>query len=105
MEQLDYEIDQIERMQEIEQRLKEENGSYAMTRNQATRDAAEATKEVESTGGLQNEQSDKITDKIEITDMCAAGLHKPKMKGCDICYARRNSTPRMTERPRYSLGT
>ena len=53
MEQLDYEIDQIERMQEIEQRLKEENGSYAMTRNQATQDAAEAAKEVESAVGLQ----------------------------------------------------
>jgi hypothetical protein len=104
-------IDQIERMQEIEQRLKEENGSYAMTRSQAakkdkdgitwvdtTQGAAEAAKEVESAVGLHNWQTnempmqivdvtDGITDKIEITDMCAAELrvHKPKMKGCDIC--------------------
>jgi hypothetical protein len=52
--------------------------------------------EVESAVGLQNVQTnemstqnvditDEIKDKIEITDMCAAGLHKPKMKGCDIC--------------------
>ena len=109
MEELDYEIDQIERMQEIEQRLKEENGSDAMTRSQAakkdkdgitwmhtTQGAAEAAKEVESAVGLHNGQingmpmqivdvTDGTTDKIEITDMCAAGLHKPKMKGCDIC--------------------
>jgi hypothetical protein len=29
--------------------------------------------------------TDGITDQIEITDMCAAGFRKPKMKGCDIC--------------------
>jgi hypothetical protein len=35
IEQLDYEIDQIEQMQEMEQKLNEENGSYAMTRSEA----------------------------------------------------------------------
>ena len=35
MEQLDYEIDQIEQMQEMEQKLNEENGSYAMTHSEA----------------------------------------------------------------------
>ena len=40
IEQLDYEIDQIEQMQEMEQklnegRIREENGSYAMTRSEA----------------------------------------------------------------------
>jgi hypothetical protein len=81
MEQLDYEIDQIERMQEIEQRLKGENGSCAMTRTQAAQVAAEADKEVEGAVGLLDGQIDEITDKIEITDMCAAGLHKPKTNG------------------------
>ena len=148
IEQLDYEIDQIERMQEIEKRLKEENGSYAMTRSQAAekdkdgiiwidtaKDAAEKAKEVATAVGVRSWENaiedeahemplyigipvpvpvgipvetestlghlDKsevsvpvsvetlghldMSDKIKITDMCAAGLHKPKMKGCDIC--------------------
>ena len=95
MEQLDYQIDRIAQMHETEQKkIREESGSYALTRNEAAQKAKEseimdiatdAEIDIVEFVGVTDEIADEITDKSKITDMCAAGLHKPKLKGCDIC--------------------
>ena len=91
MEQLDYEIDQIQQMQEMEQKLnekkiREESGSYALTRTEAAKKAKESKiMDVATDAEIELAEIDEIADKSKITDMCATGLHKPKLKGCDIC--------------------
>ena len=75
MEQLDYEIDQIAQMQEMEQKLnekkiREESGSYTLTRSEAAKKAKESgTMDAATDAEIGIVEIDEITDKSKITDM------------------------------------